>query len=142
MQLAEQEDSKQKDYGLGCVWGLGPQLFLDGEQYMNLQRTDWCVAWRISLVPQRKNEHTESRDEQDPVATHWVMYADVELEMSWCEKVVCNGLVLVVIPERKHAQQEQLHRALTPFDTEDLAEPHKNENGELCTSLGLFTTGS
>ena len=48
---------------------------------MNLHRTDCCVAWLVFPVPLRKKKHTESRDEQDPVVTHWAKYADVELEM-------------------------------------------------------------
>ena len=69
--------------------GRGPQLFVDGGQFMNLQRTDCCVSWLISMIPQRKKKQTESRDEQqDPVATHRVKYAEVELEVSWGEKVV------------------------------------------------------
>ena len=80
---------------LGKAGGRGPLLFLDGEQYVNQQRIDCCVGWLISPVPQRKKMHTESRDEQDPVATNRVSYTDVELEMSWSEKVVFNALSFI-----------------------------------------------
>ena len=35
--------------------------------------------------------------------------------------------MLVDLSERKHVQQEHLHRALIPFDIEDLGKPQKNE---------------
>ena len=86
------------------------------------------MAWLISPIPQQKKKQAVSRsDQQDPVVTHRVKYADVELEMSWGEKVVYNAPVLVDIPEHKDVQQERVHMALTPFDTEDLAQPQKNE---------------
>ena len=112
---------------LGNAWGCGPQWFSEGGQYMTLQRTDCCVAWLFSPIPQRKKKHTESLDEQDPFETLRVKHADVELDMSWGEKVVYYALVFVDIAEHKHVQQAHLHRALISFDTENWAKPLKNE---------------
>ena len=41
---------------LGNAGKSGPQLFLDGGQFVNLHRTDCCVAWLISPIPGRRAE--------------------------------------------------------------------------------------
>ena len=80
---------------------------------MNLQQTDCCVAWLISPLPTTKN--TESRDEQDPVATDGVKYADVELEMSWGVRRSCTALLCSCLsPGHKHGSAGTSSQGVDP----------------------------
>jgi hypothetical protein len=49
---------------------VGPPLFIDGTNYMNHGRSDFCVAWLIKPVPTKKSDQTE---DGAPVKTFYLI---------------------------------------------------------------------
>ena len=58
-----------------------PDLYIDGTKYLNLKRSESCVAWHISVVPKPK-EKDEDVDEPKAKKRKTILVTDVEEKIS------------------------------------------------------------
>ena len=115
---------------LGCLGnngGKGPRLFIDGQAYVNLKRSDCCISWMIPTLPET-NGGKRKREVLELVPTHMIKFEPFHIILGNGEKYSYEAPVLVDNPDHADVMANpngSLYRLRTPLDSEELTKAPK-----------------